>query len=48
LLSRALLAKSFTAFEIDTKPRRSALGTIGVMSPAGVDTATEISTESNL
>lgn len=46
--SRALAASAFTSCEIDSMPLRSALKTIGVISPLSVETATETSTESNL
>lgn len=46
--SRALAASDLTSFEIDSMPLRSALNTIGVMSPLSVDTATDTSTASNL
>lgn len=46
--SRALAASDLTSFEMDSIPFRSALKTIGVMSPLSVETATETSTESNL
>lgn len=48
LPSRALAASDLTSLEIDSIPLRSALKTIGVMSPLSVETATETSTESNL
>lgn len=48
LPSRALAARALTSLEIDSMPLRSALKTIGVMSPLSVETATETSTASNL
>mmetsp|Transcript_16847 Transcript_16847/g.23187 ORF Transcript_16847/g.23187 Transcript_16847/m.23187 type:complete len:288 (+) Transcript_16847:2681-3544(+) len=44
LPSRARPARSFTACPMDATPRRSAAVTMGVMSPLGVATATEMST----
>lgn len=48
LPSRALPANSLISLLISTKPLRSACGTIGVINPLSVATATERSTESYL
>lgn len=48
LPSRAFSASSLTCLLISTKPLRSACGTIGVISPLSVATATDKSTESYL
>lgn len=48
LPSRALAANSLINLLISTKPLRSACGTIGVIRPLSVATATEQSTESYL
>lgn len=46
--SLALAASALTSFEMFSMPLRSALKTIGVMSPLSVETATDTSTASNL
>lgn len=46
--SRALVANSLMVLLISTSPLRSACGTIGVIKPLSVATATEQSTESYL
>lgn len=48
LPSRAFAASSFTNLLMSTSPLRSACGTIGVIRPLSVLTATQQSTESNL